>query len=154
MLRVLTFALALVVLSVSADADDRSVYRWTDEQGNVHYSDRPQSDDATPTGLTSKATDPTRVASARGKLLTPPADGQPDPEASAGTEPAKTEEDPGERADRFAENCRRAQAALQSIVNARRLYVPTGDGDRRYLDQNETTARRTQAEADVQQWCR
>ena len=147
----------LTLMSATAGADDRNVYRWTDAEGNVHYSDRPQSEEATPTGITSKATDPARVADARAKLIGPAPDsptGTADGASADADASADAEEDPSDRAARFAENCRRAQSALQSIVNARRLYIPTDDGSRRYLDQDETAARRAKAQADVQEWCR
>lgn len=154
MLRALTIALTAVVFSASAEADDRNVYRWTDAEGNVHYSDRPQSDAAEETGITSKATDPTRVASATGKRLPSSADvPEADAAGDAGPEGEASDEDPADRAARFAENCRRAQSALSSIVNARRLYLPTDDGSRRYLDKDETAARRAKAQSDVQEWC-
>lgn len=144
-------ALGALLLAASANANDRSVYRWTDSEGNVFYSDRPQADSAEDTGITSKATDPTRIADARSKPVVDGADAG--PAAGATADSGKAEEDPDDRAARFAENCRRATGALESIVNARRLYVPTDDGSRRYLDESETSARRAKAEADVREWC-
>lgn len=152
--RALTIALASLLFAASSQADDRNVYRWTDAQGNVHYSDRPQSEAAEDTGITSRATDPARVADARAKRLPISPDAPPAEDGPGADDDGAGEEDPRERAARFAENCKRAQAALQSIVNARRLYLPTDDGGRRYLDQAETDARRAKAQSDVQEWCR
>lgn len=142
----------LIAVATGAQADDREVYRWTDTEGNVHYSDRPMTDNADRLDITSKATDNQRIAeqrqaravAAQGKTIDAP-------DAQA---PQQAAEDPAKAAARYAENCKRAQAALQSIANARRLYVPTDDGNRRYLDKDETNARRAKAEADVAQWCR
>ncbi|MFK7887347.1 MAG: DUF4124 domain-containing protein [Gammaproteobacteria bacterium] len=146
--RILSAAL-LCAMAVGVQADDREVYRWTDTEGNVHYSDRPLTDKAALTDITSKATDNQRIAEQRqARAVSSQAKA-----VETAESPEAAPEDPVKAAARYAENCKRAQAALQSIANARRLYVPTDDGDRRYLNNDETTARRAKAEADVAQWC-
>jgi Spy/CpxP family protein refolding chaperone len=140
----------LCALAVSVQADERDVYRWTDSEGNVHYSDRPMTDKAARLDITSKATDNARIAEQRQARAV---NSQAKP-VDAAEQTQSAPEDPDKAAARYAENCKRAQAALQSIVNARRLYVPTDDGSRRYLDKDETSQRRAKAQADVAEWCR
>ncbi|MEM6641165.1 MAG: DUF4124 domain-containing protein [Pseudomonadota bacterium] len=151
MLRLTSAVLLAFTFLIPAQADTHGVYSWTDADGNVHYSDRPASETARLTEVTSRTTDLERVAAARPDLNDKEEETVTDdaPPKSADTE----DEDPVERATRYAENCRRAQTALQTITNSRRLYVPTDGGGRRYLDQAETDTRRAQAQADVSKWC-
>ncbi len=148
MLSRLIFATLLTALAALASADDREVFQWTDTEGNVHYSDRPLADNAEPSGVKTRTTDSARIVEAKRARIE-----EKQLRAAAKATAASHSATDAVNADRYAENCRRARAALASILNARRLYVPDEGGGRRYLDKDETTARRTKAEADVSEWC-
>jgi len=142
-------ALALVVMAFSATADDRDVYRWTDAEGNVHYSDRPLADRAKATGITSKTTDDSRIIAAKQAKIENQQIQNEQAQTAQAAATKKAEED-----ERYAENCRRAKASLASLQTSRRMYESSDDGNRRYLDQTEINERRSQAQANVSEWCR
>lgn len=146
--RIVPIALA-VALAASVSADDREVYRWTDTEGNVHFSDRPLADEAETTGLKSRTTDSSRITQAKQARIE-----QNQAIAAQEGEAASSAEKQAKEDERYAENCRRAKTALASIQNARRLYVPADDGSRRYLNEQEIADRITGAQADVNEWCR
>lgn len=144
---VLTIAAGLAV--ADARAEDRSVFKWVDAEGKVIYSDRPRGDDAQQMNIRSRATDNAAITAARqARIETAQA------ERLKELEGAQVAESEDEEAARYAENCRRAQQALESLQQANRLYLPTEDGGRRYLTEEETELRLAKARTDVSDWCR
>ena len=141
-------ALFSAALCLGAGADERGVYRWVDAEGNVFYSDRPQTETAERLEVVSRVTDDAAINEARQARLE---DEQ--TRRDRKTEEAEVQAKEAKEAERFEENCRRARASLASIVNARRLYEPTDDGGRRYLDDGEIATRRAEAERNVAEWC-
>jgi Domain of unknown function (DUF4124) len=127
------------------------VYRWVDEQGKVHYGERP------PSGATAKAVDD--------KLATPP--GAPAPKAASDAsqqerdfqrrrlereQRAAREQKAAEKAKR---DCERERSRLAQLRTARR--VPAGvdaKGDRRYLSDGERADAIASQEAAVGRACR
>ena len=138
----LAMGLAGGVLAGPAAAE---VYRWVDEQGKVHFGDRP------PATAPAEALD----------LDVPPAVDGPDrgrmerqrrfldvTEEERRREAAARREAQAER-ERRAENCRRARDNLARVRRARYLYQGT-DGERRVYSEEE----RAQVSARMEQtWC-
>lgn len=138
--------LLTVTLALAATAS-AEIYKWTDNQGNVHYSDKPPATPAEVLDIKSQRTDPERIA----KLNAPP---EPNPQreiVAAGDEERERIE--AERKERRLQNCERAQKALNSLLSASRIYEPLPDGERRYLDAEEIDQRRNTARADIDKWC-
>ena len=137
--------IATFALCLPAGAE---VYKSVDETGKVVYSDRPVDENAATVAIDSRPTDNARISAekqARTERL-----------ALESEEQAKAEEQAQkdrENQARMDENCRRPREALASLQNAERLYIPRENGERRYLDENETQARRDLARKDVQEWC-
>ncbi len=140
-----TFLLT-VTLALAATAS-AEIYKWTDDQGNTHYSDKPPATQAEVLDIKSQRTDPERIA----RLNAPP---QPDPQretiVAAEEERAALE---AEREEQRLRNCERAQKAYNSLLSATRIYEPLPDGERRYLNEEEVEQRKTAAQADIDQWC-
>jgi len=131
--------LALAVLFTAAAAHAQ-VYRWVDEQGKVHYGERP------PSGA--------KANPVEDKLAAPP--GAPQPKAAPDTsqqerdfqrrrmEREQQEAREQKAAAKSKAECERERSRLAQLRNARR--VPAGvdeKGDRRYLsdgDRNEAIA--------------
>lgn len=137
------------LVSVTAVAEDRDVFKWVTTDGQVIYSDRPQDDDAQRLSLTSKATDNARITAAKQARI----------EAAQTArlkelENVQVAESESEEKARYTENCKRAQKALASLLEASRLYLPTEDGGRRFLTEDEKALRVAKARADVKDWCK
>lgn len=132
-----------LALAVSAE-----VYRSVDPTGRVVYSDKPLDDSAEVLQIDSKPTDKQAIANQLQARL--------DAKHAAAADAQLAAQDEASEAEKQAlrkENCRRAKQALASVLSARRLYVPQDNGERRYLNDQETTERRTAAQKDVNEWC-
>ena len=135
--------LALLLLCVSATA---GVYKWTDEAGRVHYSDKPPETAAEKLDIETHRTDPEQLTARLNQDQS-----RSDTIVADQSEQQQLER---ERQIRRVENCDRSQKALASLLSATRVYEPLPDGERRYLEQDEIDQRKANAQADVDQWCK
>ena len=145
--RAIAFALMLAV-TAAGPAAAGDIFKWTDEDGNVHFEDRPTGENPEKVAIQSKPTNPARVqanvqsrADAAAKAETAA--------APAGPSPAELQA----QADARAEKCSTSRALLQRFVTSRRLYRQDENGERVYLDEDETQAARERVENQVQDYC-
>jgi hypothetical protein len=128
------------------------IYKWTDAEGNVHFGDRP-SGAATEERLdiSSNPTDPDRIrdiVQARNDARTARNEQQ---AAQAAAEPT-AEELRAAEAER-KEKCTMYKERLQKFVTSRRLYREDENGERVYLDEEETLAARARVQEQVVEHC-
>ncbi|HXK56383.1 MAG: DUF4124 domain-containing protein [Gammaproteobacteria bacterium] len=144
----LTVSGLLAVSGVQAE-----IYRWVDEQGKVHFSDRPNRGGAQRLELSAPLPDTSGVEQERleaerkmqrERLL----DAYREEREARQLERLKAEETERQR----AANCAYARNLLRKYGNAR-LYQPLEDGSRRYLDSVERQREIERAQASVQRWC-
>ncbi len=151
-----TVAAAFVLVASSSFASD--IYRYTDEDGNVHYGDRPT---GAPTeervAIASARTD---SAAARAYMeqrysLNQPAE---EPAAQSTIPEEVVEEEEQTRAERAAEQRERAQRCqqyrdrLETFVTSRRLYREN-DGEREYLEEGEVAEARERVQELINEHC-
>ena len=143
--------LIMFVVSASGTAFANDIYRWTDEDGNVHYGDRPTGD-ATEERLaiSSKPTDSSKVqARSQSRYAAKKA-----AEASVPSEPqGPTEDELRAQAAEKRQKCDTYKARLQKFVQSRRLYKEDENGERVYLDEEQIQAARERVENQVQEYC-
>ena len=137
----------LITLSVQA-----GIYRWTDEAGNVHYSDKPVSDKAKELKV--------KVAPAA-------------PQSRQTIQNRKTrseqflrarEEERAEKNNEIAEKkrlkknrkikCKSAKKEYGRLSRARSIYTDGGDGKRNFIGDEERTKVLANAKADIKRWCK
>jgi hypothetical protein len=140
-------ALFLAFGLLTAVAANAGVYTWTDEQGNVHYSDKPVVGAQT-LDIQSAPTDPARIA-AQQKA----ADEQKVVDEEAQKKTAEATKLSQEDAAKREENCKKARVRLSAIMGAQRPYRAQADGERHYLSAEEIDAEIKDAEDGVTQWC-
>ena len=143
--------LIMFVVSASGIAFANEIYKWTDEDGNVHYGDRPTGD-ATEQRLaiSSSPTDPSKVQTrVQARHTTKEAT----EEAAANKPQGPTEEELLAQAEERRQKCDTFRARLQKFVTSRRLYKQDDNGERVYLDEEETQAARERVENQVQEYC-
>ena len=129
-------------LSLTANAD---IWKWVDEQGNVHYGDTPAHANAvkaervsfTPGKRSASTADDNQSATSRGDDVNP--DETPDERRA--------------REDAQAYYCEQAMDIYRSYVGAPKLYRTGKDGQREYLSDDEAAAALATAEASVEEWC-
>lgn len=124
----------LMALPVSAN----EIYRWIDDNGVVHYTDRPREGAERLTIRTASPTTPAPSSS--------PAPRGEQGELMAEPDAEKTEE------VRSA-NCTSSRERLARLQRAPRLYREGEDGERLYLDDDERTLVLAEAQELVESWC-
>jgi hypothetical protein len=150
MFRKLMIMLTTATLSFSGAVLAGEIYKWTDEDGNVHYEDRPTgnqvelvalsrntNNDAVRAGIDARREREATRASARS---------QRDQDANSAAE-KKMESD-----QRIAK-CQESRARMQSYLQARRLYNQDESGERVYLDEDQIMDARSRAQDEIQKFC-
>jgi hypothetical protein len=146
----LTLALAAFAFATGVQASE--IYKWTDEDGNVHYEDRPS---GAPTeerlALNSRRTDggavQQRVAARHDRQASRA-------EARSQAEAAKQEAaDNAAAAEERQQACERARARLETYLQSPRLYRTDANGERVYLDEEQRQEARGKAEEQVTEFC-
>lgn len=139
-----------VGLASSALAD---VYKWRDDNGVLHYGDRPQGDNAEIIVISSQRTDKSVVSeryAANQQARQTTSDDYNNARSDAAAAEAAAKLSAGEK----AEACTKARARLSNYINARRLYKTDDAGKREYLDSKQIDSARTSAEKNVADKCR
>jgi hypothetical protein len=128
------------------------IYKWIDENGNVHYEDRPigAGNVERVAEVRSRNTDTVAVAArVEGQRKARAAAQQVDSEAPGDM----SKEDL--RAERQArhEQCQSYRNKLQAFLTAPRMYEQDAAGERSYLDEDEIMAARSKVEEKIQEYC-
>ena len=149
--------LLLLLLLAATQVAATTVYRTVDKEGNVQYSDRPESGD------TQELTIRTQRRGAPGPAVTTPkvpetsaqadAGGAKQPAEPQGPTPEQLAEEAERRAQQRVENCEIARDRAQRFAISHRIYRSLPNGEREYLNSAEIDAARARADADVEEWC-
>jgi hypothetical protein len=146
----LVFCLAFLCASANAG----EIFKWVDEQGNVHYSqDPPMNKSAQPMNIKvpkeSAASEETSAQSASTAADKPPAGD----EDKAAEQKALQEAAARKREEAEKKNCQIAMKRLATITAGGRLYEVDENGERHYWDDQTLKAKQADAQKDVDQWC-
>jgi len=125
-----------------------AVYRWVDEDGRVHFSDRPEGDDATAVTVETPApigdVDAER-ARRRRRLL--------EVYELERAERARAKAEATAEAETRAARCKAAQVRARRYREARYLYDKNDAGERVVFDADERAELEDAAAAAVKKWC-
>ena len=144
--------LAALAIAVSTGAYADDIYKWTDENGNVHYEDRP-SGEATEERLqfsynrTSSTAVQNRVQARREATAT-----RREARAEAEAEERTAAENRAAAEDKLAK-CQSYRAKLKTMIESRRVYRANETGERTYLDDAQRAEARSKAEELIQENC-
>ena len=147
----LPVTIACAALLASGLASGGEIYKWTDEDGNIHYEDRPiGKTDVEHVDVVSRNTD-NSVVQARLDA---------DREARAAARQVASEAPPemtkeelrAEQQDR-QEKCQMYRDRLQAFLRSTRLYQEDAEGGRNYLSEEEIMAARSKVEGQIQEYC-
>jgi hypothetical protein len=146
----LSLALAAIMLAAGASANE--IYKWTDEEGNVHYEDRPS---GAPTeerlALNYRRTD---TGAVRQRI-----NAQHERQAARSEAQSEAELAEREAAEKAAAEeqrklaCGRARTRLETYLQSPRLYRTDDNGERIYLDDEQRREARREAEEQVNELC-
>lgn len=141
----------LITLLVTGTAFSSEIYKWTDEDGNVHFGDRPVGEAPERLTIASSPTNRTAVQEQNTARAEARADAR-QAKADAAAEAPSEEELQTEAAER-AKKCTTLRERMQKLVQSRRLYREDEAGERVYLDESETTAARADVEQQISKYC-
>lgn len=163
MTRYLCVLLCLLIAPVWAD-----LYKWTDQNGKVHYSDQPPPANAKksapvkvitppPAAATPQTADAPRTADAKGSAAAKtPAEQEMEfrqrrlKEAEA---EAKAQKDAQAQEDK-KRNCQRAKDQVASLERGGRVTRPGSDGEQIYLSDKEIAQELASAKKTADSWCK
>ncbi|MGI9262276.1 MAG: DUF4124 domain-containing protein [Woeseiaceae bacterium] len=145
-------AATTLTLALSSAAVAGDIYKWVDEDGNVHYGDKPI--DTTQTvrvAIDSKPTDPARIAAQTQARVTARTEAREAEAEAAAAGPS--EEELQAQAQQRRQACEKSRANMQRMATARRLYREDESGEREYLDEAEMEASRQRVEDEISEFC-
>jgi hypothetical protein len=140
--KTLVLVLAAAALTTSAVAGE--IYKYVDDEGNVHYLDRPTGEsgeerlDVTYSGTSSEAVS-ARVQKQRDYMAAL--------DEARGEAKSQREAEAQARAEleQRAAKCQEHRARLETYLQSRRLYRENAAGEREYLDEEQTMEARRKA---------
>jgi hypothetical protein len=145
--------LFLGILALASHAHAEQLYKWTDAQGKVHYTDQ------LPTGnaQTIKTSTPTPGQAETTTQATQSLNAQ----DQAYQKRRKEAEDARAKADKEAEqarvareNCDRARKNLDTLNNAMRVYTTNAAGQVTYMDDAARASALTNSQKAVSEFCK
>jgi hypothetical protein len=139
---------ASVLLAAQAHAD---VYRYTDEKGNVYYTDKPATLPAERVNVQSRKTDVVALQ-ARQEEEQQRANAQQARRDAAAQKAEERKAAEALAADK-AERCKKARERYDQYMSSQRLYEALPNGERRYLTDAELEAARASAKASMDVLC-
>ena len=150
--RNLIVGFAAFAISVSTGVFADEIYKWTDEDGNVHYEDRPSGEPSEQRlqfsyNRTNSTDLQERVDTQRDKDNT-----RRDAREEAKVAETSAAEERAAAEQKLAQ-CQSYRANLKTMLESRRVYRQDEAGERVYLDEAQRTAARTQAEELIQETC-
>lgn len=144
-------SMAFVALPCAAE-----MYKWTDAQGRVHYSDQPPPPDARKS--TVKPAKPAAPAAGGRETAAPKTVAEQEAEfRKRRVEAAEREAAEQKAAQEEAEkkrNCEQAQGQLKALQAGGRLVRFNAQGEREYLDDAQAAQEIERATKSVDNWCK
>jgi hypothetical protein len=144
-------AITTLVIAGICGVAHADVYRWVDEKGEAHYTDR-----WVPGSELIKSNKPRPFGAESGPAPAPKgAPANPNQGATSKLQQAAEQAVKQDVAKTKETQCKQAKERYQKAIEARRMYKPAkeGDTDRVYMSDAETDAYRLQARNDVTLAC-
>ena len=152
MQRYALMVMVAVALTAGGSALSGEIYKWTDENGNVHYEDRPLGGEATErVNVVSRATDSAAVKAsvdARRERVAAREEARAE-RAAADAEAAQAASEAEDR----QQKCSEYRARMQTYLQSQRLFREDENGERTYLDEQQIQEARAKVQEKIQEYC-
>jgi hypothetical protein len=143
---------AVLAMTVGGGAMASEIYKWTDEGGNVHYGDRPSdTHNEELMAMSYRRTDSNALqqrVQGQAEAMTARQEAK-----DAAAEEAKAAEAKANEAAQNQKKCESYRARLKTFVESRRLYRQDENGERVYLDEQQTQDARQRVEELIAEHC-
>ncbi|MDH3266157.1 MAG: DUF4124 domain-containing protein [Gammaproteobacteria bacterium] len=127
------------------------IYKWTDENGSVHYEDRPTGNtEMERLDVVSRNTN-NAIVQARLDADRKARDAARQVASEAPPEMSKEEIRAEQKARQ--EKCQSYRDRLEAFLGSQRLYQEGDDGERTYLSDEEVMAARSKVEGQIREYC-
>ena len=144
------FTALAIALSTAAFADD--IYKWTDEDGNVHYEDRPSGAASTERLQFSYNRTDNSAVQARVQTQRDATSNRRQAREDAASEKQTSEESRAAAEEKQA-RCQSYRAQLKTMLESPRVYREDESGERNYLDEAARADARSKAEEAIKETC-
>ena len=147
--------LGMLLMAISIVSNSQELYRWTDADGNVHYSDQPPPADAKEF-RSLKRPQPSEEEALDSD----------EPDTSWEQQEEAFQERQAEKAERAAKeqetqaadaerkrNCELAKGNYNTVTTGGRIMRVTANGEREYLSDEEIAKETAEAERTMRQYC-
>lgn len=147
----LTISIACAALLAGGLAVGGEIYKWVDEEGNVHYEDRPIGSGTIerldiPSRDTDNAAVQARVETRRESRAAADQVAEEAPPEMSRAEIRKEQEE-------RAQKCQQYRDRLEAFLRSQRLYREDDAGERQYLSDEEVLAARSRVEERIKEYC-
>jgi len=144
--------LALTTGMVAAGTAAADVYKYKDEKGNIHYTDKPPELPAERLSVKSQRTDVV-AAQERSQAEQQQANAASQQRDQARNQAADQKAGAELSAKSKAESCAKARERYDTYMNSQRLYEEDENGERRYLTAEQIDTARASAKASMDVLC-
>ena len=145
----LTVSVAALLMGGTSVAGE--IYKWTDDDGNAHYEDRPIADASIERlDIASRNTDNSAIQARQ----------QADREARAAARQVAAEapkemskQEVRAEQEKRQQQCQMYRDRLEQFSRSQRLFEDGDDGERRYLDEVQTLAAHNRVQQQIDKYC-
>ena len=147
--QILVVAIAALLASGMTLASE--IYKWTDDEGSVHYVDRPTGQpDEKRLDIYSSRTDNSAVQARLQARREARAAAE---QVAAEAPPEMSKEEVRAEQQKRQQQCQMYRDRLEQYLRSQRLYKEDDSGERVYLDEEETLAARARVEEQIKEYC-
>jgi len=147
----LVFTVSVAALLFGGATVAGEIYKWTDDDGNAHYEDRPIADaNIERLDITSRSTDNAAIQARQ----------RADSEARAAARQVAAEapkemskQEVRAEQEKRQEQCQMYRDRLVQFSRSQRLFEEGDDGERKYLDDAETVAAHNRVQQQIDKYC-
>lgn len=127
------------------------IYKWTDEQGNVHYEDRPVgTGNLERVDIATRDTDNSVVQARMSAAREARAAAR---QAAEDAPPEMTRQEIRAEQEARQQKCEEYREQLETMLRSTRLYRQSESGEREYLDEDEILAARERVQGKINDNC-
>lgn len=148
-LLVMLFGVSVLLIPLSVSAE---IYKWTDENGKVHYSDKPIDDKSEKISikLPPAASTPTQTSVDRKTKTDNFLRARQEERAEIDEKIAEKKKLKKQR----KKKCKAAKKENENLIRARAIYYEGEGGAREYIGDEERARVLAEAKAEIKKWCK
>lgn len=147
----LLLAISVAALLAGGAVAASEIYKWTDENGSVHYEDRPTGEaEVERMNILSARTDNSAV---QARIQARHEERAAREQVASEAPPEMSKEEIRAEQEKRQQQCQKYRDRLEAFLRSQRLYEENDAGERRYLDEQEVVAARAKVQEQIVEYC-